>query len=572
MLSRMQERPWTRHYDGVPASIDYEELALPQLLARTAERAPGATAILFENARLSWSELAEEVDRLATALSAMGVRDGKTVAIMLPNLPQTVIAYFAALATGARVVLTNPLYTNPEIEHQWKDAGCDLAVVMDFLWVTRLQELRDRLPVQRWIVASIPEYLRFPLNVLAPFKLKRATPPLWARFEDEPNVHRFRELVRETPPEPPRPALDFEAVALLQYTGGTTGVSKGAMLSHRNLSVNAQQCVSVFVDLEFAREVTLTALPLFHVFGMTVCMNFSVAIGAAMVLLPNPRDVKGLVKAIQRHKVTMFPGVPALYNALNHHKGIDRVDVSSLRACLSGSAPISPDVLERFERLTGARILEGFGMTETSPVTHVNPLRGTRKIGTVGIPVPDTDARIVDVDEGTRQLAEGEEGELIVKGPQVMQGYWGRPDETSHCLRDGWMFTGDLASMDEDGFFKIVGRKKDMINCNGLKVFPDEVDALLMSHDAILEAATIGVPDPERIEIVKSFVVLQPQAELDADAVRDFCRASLAPYKVPREVEFLDELPKSTVLKVLRRELRERELARRNRPSPAEGA
>jgi len=563
----MRERPWFRHYDGVPTSIDYEELPLPALLQRTAERCPDRTAIAFENARLTWSELCDHVDRLAAALASMGVREGKTVAIMLPNLPQAVIGYYAALAAGARVVLTNPLYTEPEIEHHWNDAGCSVAIVMDFLWEGKLREMRERLPVRRWIVASIPEFLRFPLNVIAPFKLRRADPPLWARIEDEPNVHRFLELVRATPAEPPRPEIDLDSVALLQYTGGTTGVSKGAMLSHRNLTVNAQQCVAVFVDLAFAREVTVTALPLFHVFGMTVCMNLSVAIGATMVLLPNPRDVKKLVRAVVRHRATLFPGVPALFNALNHFKRIERANLSSLRACLSGSAPISPDVLERFEALTGARILEGFGMTETSPVTHVNPLRGLRKIGTVGVPIPDTDARIVDVDTGERTLETGEEGELVVRGPQVMLGYWRRPDETANALRDGWMFTGDLAAVDDDGFFRIVGRKKDMINCNGLKVFPDEVDDVLVSHDAILEAATIGVPDPERIEIVKSFVVLAPKAKLDAEAVRAFCKERLAPYKVPREVEFLDELPKSTVLKVLRRELRERELRKRSAAS-----
>ena len=350
---------------------------------------------------------------------------------------------------------------------------------------------------------------------------------------------------------------------MLQYTGGTTGVSKGAMLTHRNLSFNVQQVHSWFPDMDEGNEVVLAALPLFHVFGLTVAMNWGIYCGGALALLPDPRDVKALVECVSGRRVTIFPGVPAMFNALNNYAGIESVDVSSVKSCFSGSAPIPVDVLERFEKLTGARILEGFGMSESSPVTHVNPLGGVRKVGTVGVPVPDTDAKVVDVDEGTRELAVGEEGELIIRGPQVMKGYWEKPGETAETLRDGWLHTGDLASVDEDGYFKIVGRKKDMINAGGYKIFPDEVDSVLMAHEGILEAATIGVPDPRRGETVKSFIVLQPGKDLGTDAIVEYCRERLAPYKVPREIEFLDELPKSTVLKVLRRELRDRELAKR---------
>jgi long-chain acyl-CoA synthetase len=285
---------------------------------------------------------------------------------------------------------------------------------------------------------------------------------------------------------------------------------------------------------------------------------------SAMVIVPDPRDTAGLMKAIQRHRVTLFPGVPALYNALNNAPGIERADLTSVKACLSGSAPIAPEVQQRFEKLTGATIVEGFGLSETSPITHANPLRGQRKIGSVGLPVCDTDARIVGVEDPDQELPVGEAGELALKGPQVMQGYWGRPDETAGALREGWFLTGDLAVMDEEGYFRIVGRKKDMINCNGLKVFPDEVDAVLLSHEDVLEAATIGIPHPEKIETVKSFVVCKPGRQLGAEELTAFLRERLAPYKVPREIEFLGELPKSTVMKVLRRELREREIARRS--------
>ncbi len=559
----MDQRPWHRQYDpGVPPSVAYEELAVPDFLRRSAERHPEATAILFANARLSYRQLAGEVDRFATVLAGLGARPGSRLAIQLPNLPQTVIAYYGALSLGAQVVLTNPLYTPREIEHQWNDAGCEFAVTMDFLFEQKVRGLRDKLAVKHYLLASFPEYLRAPLRWLAPWKLRRRDPPAIAPIPREEGVHGFRSLLRASHGAPPRPALDLDGIAILQYTGGTTGVSKGAMLTHRNLSVNVQQMDAWFGRSVPAREVVLVCLPLFHVFAMTCAMNFAVHGAAAQVLVPDPRDVKALARGIERHRVTIFPGVPALYNSLNNWAGIEQADLRSVKVCLSGSAPIAPDVLERFERLTGAKVVEGYGMSETSPLTHANPLHGRRKIGSVGLPVSDTDARIVDVEDPARPLPAGEAGELALRGPQVMKGYWQRPDETSRTLRGDWLLTGDLAVMEEDGFFRIVGRKKDMINCSGLKVFPDEVDAVLHSHDAVLECATIGLPHPTKGETVKSFVVVKPGRTLEVEELLAFCRERLAPYKVPREVEFLPELPKSTVLKVLRRELRDRELAK----------
>ena len=561
----MDERIWHRHYEeGVPASLEYEALSCPDFLRRSAEKHGDATAVIFMNCRLSYRELDEKVRRLATAMARLGVEPGSRVAIHLPNLPQTVIAYFAALVAGAEVVMTNPLYMPPEIEHQWNDAGCVLAVTADFLFDQKLRGLRDKLPVKHYLIASVPEYLRFPLNLLAPLKLKRQDPPLIAKVPDGPGIHRFKKLLEGTPPEPPRVERSLDDVAVLQYTGGTTGRSKGAMLTHRNLSVNVQQIDAWFTGVEYGQEVVLTCLPLFHVFGMTVAMNWGVCAAASLVLMPNPRDFDALVKNIAKHRVTLFPGVPALFNGLNNYPGIENIDVTSVKACFSGSAPIPVDVLERFEKLTGARITEGFGMSETSPVTHVNPLFGLRKVGCVGIPFPDTDARVVDIDTGERELPVGEEGELVVKGPQVMKGYWQRPEETAETLRaDGWLHTGDLATMDEDGFFRIVGRKKDMILCSGYNVYPDEIDSVLMAHEAVLEAATIGVPDPKRGETVKSFIVLAEGKQATAAELEAYCRENLAAYKVPREVEFVSELPKSTVLKVLRRVLRDQEIEKR---------
>ncbi len=557
----MDRRPWHRAYDPeVPHEVDFEDLTLSQLLARSAGTFPGRPALVFVNSRLTYAEFAEQVDRFATALAGLGVRPESRVAVHLPNLPQFVIAYYAILALGSRPVPTNPLYTVREIEHQWNDAGCETAVTADYLYASRIAGAESRLPVQHFVIASIPEYLRFPLNLFAPLKLRRAQPhPLVARVRAGPRIHRFRDLIRRHEPTPPRGEPSMDDVATLLYTGGTTGVSKGAMLTHRNLSYNVQQLRAWMPGLVAGREVMLTVLPLFHSYGLTVAMNNGIAIGAALVLLPNPRDIATLVRAIAKQRVTLAPAVPAMYTAIIHHPGVDKLNIGSVKMCNSGSAPLPVDVLHEFERLTGAKITEGFGLTETSPVTHSNPF-DTRKVGSIGVPLPSTDARIVNVGDGLTELAPGMEGELLVRGPQVMQGYWNRPDATADILRDGWLYTGDLAVMDDDGFFFIVGRKKDMMICSGYNVYPDEIDRVLMTHPAIKEAATIGIPDAKRGETPKSFIVLAAGQQLSAEEVVAHCRENLAPYKVPRSVEFRTELPKSSVLKILRRELRAQEL------------
>ena len=558
----MDKRVWHAVYDeGIPAEFAFADLTLPQALDRAAERHPESTAIWFLNRRLTYRELKDQVDRLATALARLGVVKGTRVAIQLPNLPQTVIAYYAVLAAGGHVVMTNPLYVAREIEHQWFDANCEVAIVADFLFEQRIRPIREQLPVKHYVVASIPEYLGFPLNLLAPLKLGRTRPPTYAKVRPEPNVHRFRRLVDGTRPDPPAVTVGLDDIAVLQYTGGTTGVAKGAVLTHRNLSVNAQTAVAWLHIDDSASDVFLSALPLFHVFGMTTCLNFPVFAACAMVLVPNPRDIHALVEAVTRRRVTLFIGVPAMFAAVADYPGIAKLDLSCVKACFSGSAPLPVDVLRRFERVAGAPIVEGFGLTEASPVTHGNPL-GRRKVGSIGVPFIETDARIVDLETGTRDLPVGEEGELLVKGPQVMRGYWNRPDETALALRDGWLRTGDIARMDDEGYFFIAGRKKDMILVSGYNVYPDEVDAVLMSHPAVQEAASIGIPDAKRGEVVKSFVVVKAGMVATAEEIEAYCRDYLAAYKVPRAVEFRKELPKSTVLKILRRELREEELAK----------
>ncbi len=559
----MEPRVWHRSYDsGVPPSLEFQDLTLPQWLERAVRLHGDRPALIFLNRRLTYRELKDQVDRLATALAAMGVVRDSKVAIQLPNLPQFVIAYYAIQSLGAVAVPTNPTYTPREIEYQWNDSGCSVAVVADFVYENRVKAIREKVPVRHYIVASIPEYLRFPLSLLAPLKLKRQKPPLVARVAPGSNLHFFRALTRATTPRPPQVTVRMDDLSTLLYTGGTTGVSKGAALTHANLSRNLQQMRAWFFKADDGAEVMLGALPFFHSYGLTVSMNLAVRLAATNVLIPNPRDIPNIVNSVVKHRITLFPAVPATFQAICNYPNVNRLDLSSIKICNSGSAPLSVEVLNRFEGLTGGKISEGFGLTETSPVTHCNPLYGTRKVGSIGVPLPSTDAKAVDAETGITEMPANDVGELIIKGPQVMRGYWNKPAETSQMIRDGWLYTGDLCRIDEDGFCFIVGRKKDMILCSGFNVYPDEIDRVLMGHPAILEAATIGLPDAKRGETVKSYVVLRPGHRLTADEVLTYCRENLAPYKVPRAIEFRDALPRSSVLKILRRELRAQELVK----------
>ena len=555
------KRFWTKHYEpGVPADLDLQPLTALDFLDQSVERWGDRPALTLKGKTLTYRQLKDQVDRFATALAGLGVQQGSRVALWLPNLPQMVIAYFATLRLGALVVNTNPLYVEREVEHQLNDAGVSVVVTLDYLWWYKLRGILGKTKVEHVVVTSIPDYLPFPLNLLAPLKLKKTKQ--YVKVPKEDKVHFFKDLIARTPPAPPKVTIALDDVAVLQYTGGTTGVSKGAMLTHRNLSANVQQSASWFRDIKDGEEVLLACLPYFHVFGMTVSMLWPIRIGAHIILAPNPRDIPDLVKNIHKSRVSIFPAVPALYVAINNFPDVEKLDLSSIKACFSGSAPLPVDVLERFEKLTGGRITEGFGMTETSPVAHVNPLHGLRKPGSVGIPVPGTDAKIVDVETGETELGIGQEGELCIRGPQVMAGYWNRPDETTLVLRDGWMYTGDLARVDEDGFTFIVGRKKDMILAGGYNVYPDEVDRILFGHPAILESATIGVPDERCGEHIKSFVVLKPGQSVTAHDLTTYLRTQLAAYKIPKEIDFIPELPKSSMMKILRRELRDKEIQR----------
>jgi long-chain acyl-CoA synthetase len=465
---------------------------------------------------------------------------------MLPNSPQFVIAFYGTLLAGGVGVNVNPMYTPRELRHQLQDAGAETLVILDQL-LPRYQEVKAEVPVRLLVRTGIQDYLPFPKNLLYPLMLRRKGQAPKA-LEGIP----WRAFLKRGRPEPV--AVDLDDLALLQYTGGTTGLAKGAMLTHRNLSSNALQVRAWIPDFREGEEVVLGAIPFFHVYGMTVAMNLALLGAAKLVLLPRP-EIGPIVEAIEKHRVTLFPGVPTLYVAFNNFPGIEKRDLKSVRACISGSAPLPLEVAERFEKLTGAKLVEGYGLTEASPVTHCNPLYGERRLGSVGLPLPGVDAKVVD-EEG-KEVPLGEVGELIVKGPNVMKGYWNRPEETQKALKDGWLFTGDLARMDQDGYFYIVDRKKDMIIAGGYNIYPREVEEVLYGHEAVQEAAVVGVPDPYRGETVAAFIVLKEayRGKVTEKDIEAFCRANLAAYKVPRIIQFREGLPKSSVGKILKREL-----------------
>ena len=558
------ERPWVRHYEeGVPSTVAAPDVTLPELLDRTAARAPLRTALRFYlGARLpaptlTYAGLRERTLRFATALFQLGVRKGDRVAIMLPNCPEFAIAFYGALRIGAIPVNTNPMYVAREMREQLGDSGSETLVLLDQFF-PRLREIHAATRVRRAIVVDVTEDLPWPARPLARLALRRRGER--PRVPAETDVSLFHELLREYPPTPPGASLQPGDVALLQYTGGTTGTPKGAMLTHRNLAANAAQARSWFPRLRDGHEVILGVVPLFHAYGLLSVLLLGVSAAAEMILVPRPRPLDTVLEALHRFRPTLFPGVPTLYSGLVDHPRVSQYDLRTGTQCLSGAASLPASLVERFEALTGGRLVEGYGLTETSPLTHGNPIHGERRVGSIGLPVPGTDARIVDLATGAT-LPPGPEGELEVRGPQVMLGYWNRPAETAEVLSDGWLRTGDIARMDEDGWFYVVDRRKDMIDASGFKVFPREVEEVLLMHPAVREAVVAGVPDAYRGETVKAFVVLRPGAQASAEEIVGFCRLHLASFKVPRQVAFRDELPKSMVGKYLRRVLVEEERA-----------
>ena len=560
------EKPWLAFYEPqVPHTIDYPKMPLHQMLEDSARKYPNLTATtlilrymgpLRLGGGMTYRQLMDNVNRFAAALHALGVRKGDRVALMLPNLPQVLIAFFGTLKLGAIVVNTNPTYTAREIQHQFADAGAETVVLLSSFY-PRLKEIQAQTQIKNVIVTDVPDYVPAPFNALVKSNVKKH-----GLMIDVPlgnGVYGLKALLAQHPEAPPQVKVEAEDTALFQYTGGTTGVPKAAMLSHTNLVANTVQVKNWMYTLEDGKERIMGAIPFFHVYGMTVAMLVSVYIAADLLIVPNPRPIDGVMTAIQKERATIYPGVPTMYIGIINHPKVKEYDLSSVKACISGAAPLPMDVQVKFGEITGGRLVEGYGLTEAAPVTHCNPIYGERRAGSIGLPWPDVEAKIMDYEKFTEKPT-GEEGELWVKGPQVMQGYWGKPDETAKTItEDGWLRTGDIARRDEDGYFYIVDRLKDIIIASGFNIVPREVEEVLFLHPKVQEAVVIGVPDKFRGESVKAFVVLREGQTASTEEIVEFCKERLAPYKVPRQIEFRTELPKTQVGKFLRRVLVEEE-------------
>jgi len=576
------KHPWLKFYDkGVAHAPSYPAIPLHRTLEDTAARQPYTIATHFLGAELTYRQLNEQADHFAAYLQRLGVRKGERVALLLPNCPQYVIAFYATLKIGAVLVPTNPLYVARELEHQFKDAAVETVVCLDILY-PRVAEIREHTSIKRVIVTGVRDYLS-PIKqnlyfvhalhekqMVADYLpalgrvLYRRTregqehPLLEIPYGKAQDVYQFCAAIKQGG-IPTYVDVQPDDLAVLQYTGGTTGTSKGAMLLHRNLVANTVQVHSWLSD-RLPHEIFMAVMPFFHVYGLTVVMTHAVECGATMVLMPRfvPADV---VETIEKLKPTVFCGVPTMYIAINNFPEIGKRKLSSIRACLSGGAALPIEVAEEFERLTGGRLVEGYGLTEASPVTHSNPIWGQRKAGSIGIPYPSTEAKVVDMVSRAEQPL-GEIGELAIRGPQVMAGYWQRAEENAQVFSaDGeWLYTGDMAVQDEDGYFYIRDRKKDLIIASGYNIYPREIEEVLYQMPQVKEAVVVGVPDRYRGETVKAYLVLKDGETLSEDAVISFCRASLARYKVPHLVEFRPSLPKTLIGKFLRRLLVEEDV------------
>jgi long-chain acyl-CoA synthetase len=532
---------------GVRPHLTYPDVPAYHYLFQNIERYPDRTALIFAGRTTTYRQLGAQIDAFAAALTdQFGLQKGDRLAVMLPNSPQAVIAIYGAMRAGVIPVLINPMYTPQEIQHAMNEADCQAFLFLDLFW-PKVKEVR---PAPHLIWTGVQDVLGFPLSLL--YRLKAKPPKVPAD-----QARHFADLLTHPPTGfQPAPINPSEDAAVLIFTGGTTGLSKGVHLTHRNMIANLTQMMEWVPRKEGEIDRLLCALPIFHSFAFTAGLGLALARGSVCILVPRPNPDE-ILKLIQKQKVTLFPGVPTLYTALLQHPRIQEFDLRSIEVCISGAAPMPVELMQRFETMTGARILEGYGLTETSPVTHCNPFVGTRIPGSVGLPFPDTEVRIVDLETGA-DLPPGQEGEVLIRGPQVMKGYWGRPAETEAVLKDGWLYTGDIGKVDENGYLFIVDRKKDLVISSGFNVYPREIDEVFYQHPAVLEACAIGVPDEYRGEAIKVFVVKRPGMEVTEQALMDHCRERLAAYKRPREIQFVDDLPKSIIGKIIRRELRQR--------------
>ena len=542
------ERFWHKSYvSGVPGEADIEKITMPEVLERNARRFPSVFTLNFLGKKISFKEFNALVDRFANALIDLGVKKGDHVAMLLPNIPQLVIANYATYKIGGVTVVINPLYTEPELEYQINDSDSTTLITLDLL-LPRALSLKGKTGVKRIITCHINDFLPFPVKQLYPFVKKK----MYRKVEPQESVYQFMDLIRKYPDTPVKIQAQWDDLAALVYTGGTTGVSKGVMLTHANCSSNVQQLRCWFYDLIDGQDSLLYIFPIFHTAGY-LCQNFCVWTGLTDVLIPRP-DAKTLAEMIRKYKPTYIGGVPTLYLGMLKEPTFKKTDVTFIKGFISGAAPLPVEIIRQLKELTGSTILEIYGQTETSPVATVTPWGGKIKVGTVGIPVCNTDIRLVDDKDNDVPL--GESGEICFKGPQVMKGYYKKPAETKEALRGGWLHTGDVGVMDEEGYLKIVDRIKDLIIASGFNIYPTEIDNLLYSHPKVLEACAIGIPDEYRGETVKAYVVLKEGESATEEEIIQFCKENLGAYKVPKGIEFIDELPKSAIGKILRRDVR----------------
>lgn len=540
-------RPWLDHYNyWTPPHMNYPRRPLHEILRITAAEVPDRPATAFLGQHLTFIQLRDQADRFATALSQLGIQQGDRVGIMLPNCPQYLVAAFALFRLGATVVNVNPIYTAREVLVVARDSGMRAVLTLNVL-ASKVITVRDETVIEQIIITSLEEYSA------------AATPTPVV----EGTIRMSDLLAGIAEPYLPRIEIDTDQdVAVLQYTGGTTGVPKGAMLTHRNIFANVVQTDAwAHSHTQRGTDCYLLVIPLFHIYGFTVGMIEGVWRGVQQVLIPR-YDVEAVLTAIRDYRPTYFPAVPTIYISLLNHPKAKEYGLDKVRAFNSGSAPLPVEVIDKFERMTGGTLNEGYGLSEASPVTHSTPTLGRRKPGSIGLPLSDTDIKIVDLATGETEVPIGQEGELCIAGPQVMKGYWNRPDETAIALRTDaagkcWLYTGDIARMDEDGYTYIVQRKKDMIIVSGFNVYPSEVESVLFTHPCVMEAAVIGKPDSYRGERVKAFVVLKEGAQVTVEELIAYCETSLAEFKVPRDIVFRESLPKTAVGKVLHRVLRE---------------
>jgi len=543
-----KNKPWFRSWPkDAPRNLEYPKVPLHAILEKTAKEHPEKAAIAYFEREITYTELDSLSNQFAAALAALGVKKGDRVAIFLPNIPQFLIAYYSVLKAGAVLTAISPLHREREVEHQLNDSEAETIVALDSLYPI-VEKTWHKTKLKNAVVTSAEGYAS-----------KTAISP--SKVGQKPNVYSFQELLKEKEAKPPKVRINpKEDLAALQYTGGTTGTAKGAMLTHLNLVSNAF-AFAAWIKGKVAQETFLTALPLFHIYGMTTSMNVPVCLAAKMALLPRFEPATAL-ETIQRHRVTVFCGVPTMYSVLLANPELSKFDLTSIRVCISGASPLPPQVQKKFMQITGGFLAEGYGLTEASPVTHCNPVDKTMRtvrVGSIGLPLPDTGARIVDVETGKKTLEPCETGELAVKGPQVMKGYWRKPEETALVLRDGWLLTGDIAKMDQDGYFYITDRKKDLIKYKDYSVYPREIEDVLYEHPAVKLCAVVGKPSPVIGEVPKAFIVLKDGAKATEEEIMEFVKEKVASYKAVREVEFRQELPISSAGKVLRRVLQEEE-------------